>query len=210
MIKRLIAGAGVVLLASAPGMARAQTSAGQVVGFGGLTFDGVTLDRALGGGIGVSLNDHVQIVGEAGHLNNVLPSPLGLVPFALDRVLGDSPVDFRLSAFYGEGGVRVLSSSRPAIRGYVEATAGVARLRSRLSVANPIVDGVANLALQAFDSTDPLIGLGGGVLIQGGPLVLDLGYRYKRIFANDSLAGVLTPGSGLNVNQIRAGFGVRF
>jgi opacity protein-like surface antigen len=47
------------------------------------------------------------------------------------------------------------------------------------------------------------------VIVQGGPLFLDLGYRYSKIFAGNSLQGLLV-GGDVSVNQVRIGAGVRF
>lgn len=47
------------------------------------------------------------------------------------------------------------------------------------------------------------------MLVQGGPIFLDVGYRYKKILVGDSIQSVLT-GGDFSVNQIRIGAGVRF
>jgi opacity protein-like surface antigen len=98
-------------------------------------------------------------------------------------------------------------SSR-AVRPYAEATAGFARLRTGFTGPGS-ADGFVNGALGLFDTTEPLLGVGGGVLVQGGPVFLDLGYRYKKIMAGDSLQSLLTAGD-VSVNQVRIGVGVRF
>ena len=56
-----------------------------------------------------------------------------------------------------------------------------------------------------------LLGVGGGVMLNGGPVVVDAGYRYKKIAAGNSLASALTLGNnGIEVNQVRVGVGFRF
>jgi hypothetical protein len=55
-----------------------------------------------------------------------------------------------------------------------------------------------------------MLGAGGGVLIQSGPLSLDFGYRYKKILASGTVASALNGGDPYNVNQVRVGVGVRF
>jgi hypothetical protein len=47
-------------------------------------------------------------------------------------------------------------------------------------------------------------------MLQGGPLLLDLGYRYKRIITDNALVSALSLGDGLAVSQVRVGLGVRF
>mgnify|MGYP000421501534 CR=1 FL=1 len=55
-----------------------------------------------------------------------------------------------------------------------------------------------------------MLGVGGGVLVRGGPVVFDAGYRYKQLFPNDVLGAVLGLGQPLRAHQVRAGIGVRF
>jgi opacity protein-like surface antigen len=54
-----------------------------------------------------------------------------------------------------------------------------------------------------------MLGAGGGLLIQGGPVVVDLGYRFNRISAGNAVQSALT-GGDLGVHQVRFGLGVRF
>ena len=54
-----------------------------------------------------------------------------------------------------------------------------------------------------------LLGTGAGLLIQGGPVVVDLGYRYNKISAGNAIQSALT-GGDLGVHQVRFGLGVRF
>ena len=191
-----------MVLASAivlPASARAQ--GGQLQGFGGLTFGDVAESSTFGGGIAVPLSDNLQIIGEAGRMTNVMPS-------LFDSILDFAPIDVGVSAWYGEGGIRFIGSSNRAVRPYAEATAGFARLRTGFDgagSAEPFVD----TALALFGRTEPLLGVGGGVVVQGGPVFLDLGYRYKKILAGDSLQSLLT-GGDFSVNQVRIGAGVRF
>lgn len=184
---------------AAPSVARAQNA--QLQGFGGLTFGDVASDSTFGGGIAIPLADNVQIIAEAGRMRDVMPS-------LVDTVLDLTPVDVSVSAWYGEAGLRFIAPSHRAVRPYVEATAGIARLRTGfagIDSADPFING----ALGLFDRNEPMLGAGGGVVLQGGPVFVDLGYRYKRIMAGDSLQSLLTGGE-FAVNQIRFGLGVRF
>jgi opacity protein-like surface antigen len=71
-------------------------------------------------------------------------------------------------------------------------------------------DPFVRTALRFFDRTEPLLGAGAGVAISGGPVTLDLGYRYKRIIASDSIESLLVAGDRIDVSQVRIGVGVRF
>jgi hypothetical protein len=185
---------------SVPSVASAQQ--GQFQGFGGLTFGDVTSSSTFGGSIAVPLSDNLQIIGEGGRMTNLMPS-------LFDTLVDLTPADVRVSAWYGEGGLRFIASPGRAIRPYVETTAGFARLNTGIAGTGSIADAVTNTALRFLGRTEPMLGAGGGVVVQGGPLVLDLGYRYKKILAGDSWQGLLT-GGDVSVNQLRVGAGVRF
>lgn len=181
-----------------PAGAAAQNA--QVQGFGGLTFGDVTSSSTFGGGIAVPLGDNMQVIAEGGRMTDVVPSLVG-------TIVDFTPIDFGVSAYYGEAGVRLLGSSHRAVRPYAEATAGFARLRTNFHGTG--ADGIINATLGLFDRTEPLLGIGGGVIVQGGPAFIDLGYRYKKILADGSLQSFIT-GGDFHVNQVRIGVGVRF
>jgi opacity protein-like surface antigen len=178
----------------------ASAQGGQVQGFGGLTLRGINTSTTFGGSIAVGLTDHIQIIAEGGRITDLTSAPLA-------EVISILPIDVRVSAYYGEGGVRLLGSSDRAIRPYAEATAGMARLHT--GVGGFARDALVNAALGFLDSTRPIYGLGGGVLLQGGPLVVDLGYRYHRIGTGSVVQSALT-GGRLDSQQVRLGIGVRF
>ena len=194
-----IAGALAAAL-SIPSVAHAQS--GQFQGFGGLTFGDVTNSSTFGGSVAVPLGDNLQIIAEGGRMTDVMPSLLG-------TIVDFTPVDVRVSAWYGEGGLRFIASPGRAVRPYVETTAGFARLRPGFTGAGTRADAIVNTGLRFLDRTEPMLGAGGGVVVQGGPLVMDLGYRYKKILAGDSVPTLLT-GGDFSVNQVRVGVGVRF
>lgn len=196
LIATALAGALFVL----PSAALAQNS--QISGFGGMTFGDVTDSTTFGGNIAVPLSDNLQVIAEGGRMANVLPSLAG-------TLIDLTPFDAGVSAWYGEAGVRFIGSPHQTLRPYAEATAGFARLSTRVSGIGSTGTAIADAALTFFDRTDPLLGVGGGVIVQGGPLFVDLGYRYKKVLASHSVEGVLT-GGDFSVNQVRIGFGIRF
>jgi opacity protein-like surface antigen len=198
MRRLFVAAAIVAAAAAAPASASAQSS--QIQGFGGLTFGDTTSSSTFGGGIGVPLGDNLQVIAEGGRMRDVMPSLVG-------TLIDLTPFDFGVSAFYGEAGIRFIAPSHRAVRPYAEATGGFARLRGHFHGTGG--DSFINTALGFVDSTKPLLGVGGGVLVQGGPVFVDLGYRYKKIYASDSLQSFLT-GGDFSVNQVRFGVGVRF
>jgi opacity protein-like surface antigen len=116
-----------------------------------------------------------------------------------------------VSAFYGEGGVRLLAAPGSGVSPYVEGSAGVAHLQLGINGFGSTA-AIARAALNAagIDGRDPLVGIGGGVLMKAGPMHVDLGYRYKRIFANSALGSILSVGQDLQTHQLRFGLGARF
>jgi hypothetical protein len=197
----VIAGA----LACGPSVASAQERAA-LEGFGGLslnTLTSETMTPSVGGRLTLTVAPALQIVGEAGRLDNVLPTLSNAAFSAAD-------LGMRVSALYGEGGARVLMAPGSPVTPYVEGTAGVARLGIDIDRFGPIGNAAATLALQFVERTTPTVGGGGGILLRGGPIVFDVGYRYKHLFASDVLRIGLGFGQPLHTHQARLGFGVRF
>src|SRR5262245_6630163 len=179
---------------------------GFVQGFGGLQLGSLTnvdggSHTSFGGVAGASLTPNIQVIGEAGRIGNLLPA-------TTNALLAFSPVGFGVSAWYGQGGVR-FTSRGSAIRPYAEAAAGVARLQSELSGLQGAGGTIADLALRFLDRTEPLATVGGGVTFAAGPIVADVGYRYRRVFSS-SWMDVLALGDSLHSNEVRVGVGVRF
>jgi len=184
--------------------ANAWAQSGQIQGFAGLTVRSVTsssTSSTYGGRLALGLTDNIQIVGEGGRLTDIM-SP------ALATLVDLSPVDVRLSAYYGEAGVRLIGG-HGALRPYAEATAGYARMHVGFRGAGPRPDVIINTALQFLDRTEPLVGAGAGLVLEAGPAVVDLGYRYKKIRTGNAVVSALT-GGDLGVNQVRLGLGFRF
>ena len=48
------------------------------------------------------------------------------------------------------------------------------------------------------------------MLAQAGPIVFDLGYRYKHLLDTGTLGTVLGLGQELHTHEVRAGIGFRF
>jgi Outer membrane protein beta-barrel domain len=205
-MRKLILLLGVAVLAW-PVAARAQARNNDVQGFGGVTVGTSTFGSAasptFGGRVGVGLTDHIQLVGEAGRLADLSSPVFDLLDF--------TDVGVRVSAFYGEGGVRFIVSPHGAVRPYAEATAGFARLNAGISGIGGTAGAIANTALNVLNRTQPMLGIGGGLMVQGGPVSVDLGYRYKKISGGDALSTLLSAGNdGYQVNQVRVGIGFRF
>src|SRR5688572_7829844 len=206
-MRLLIAAAlAVVSVVIAPSPASAQVS---IDGFGSVQMDhlaslgdsGFPVD--FGGRVSFDVVPAVQVFGEFGRIGNVLPS-------LLSTGLAFTRLDVTASAFYGEGGVRLLAAPRSPVSPYVEGTAGVAHLRFGARGLGSTTDAIVRAALNLVDTRDPVFGAGGGLLMRAGPLNVDVGYRFKRIAANSALSSVLSVGQELQSHQVRFGVGVRF
>ena len=183
--------------------ASAQEPHAAVQAFGGLGVGSfATTNTIFGGTVTGDLTPNIQVVGEAGRLGNVLPS-------MTQTVIGLSSVDFSVSAWYGQGGVRFTGGSS-ALRPYAEASAGIARLQPHLTgIASGLPSVIASAGLAFLNTTSPIASLGGGVMFQSGAFVADIGYRHRRVFS-DTWVDALTLGDSLSSNEVRVGFGVRF
>ena len=174
-----------------------------VQGFGVLGVGSMTTTNAnFGGLVTGSLTRNVQIVGEAGRIDNILPS-------TTQTLISLSPVGFGISAWYGEGGVRVTGGSS-GVRPYAETLAGIARLHPEVSgIGSGLPSVIADVGLRFLDRTSPVATVGGGVTFEGGAFVADIGYRHRRVFS-DSWMDALALGGSLSTNELRLGIGVRF
>ena len=205
-MRQLLMVSATLIALAVPSVARAQNGNTSVQGFGGLTFGtssvlGTSTASTFGGSIAAGLTPNIQIVGEVGRLSDIKPPLLDLLDF--------TPFDLRVSAWYGEAGVRFIASPHSNVRPYAEATAGMARLNTGLSGFGGRTDAVLDAGLGFLNRTEPLLGVGGGVVVQGGPIALDIGYRYKKIMAT-GVASALNARNAYQVNEVRIGVGVRF
>ena len=197
-MRRILGFLACVVFLPASALAQGNSS---VVGFGGFSTNGFDSgSTSVGGAVSFNLTPGIQAVGEFGHLGNVLPS-------TADTLL--SFADVGVSAFYGEGGVRLIAP-RGALAPYAEATAGFARLDFNTPDLGRFGNLAADVAFAYVDRTTPIASVGGGLLVRSGPAVFDVGYRYKQLFANDVLQSVLGLGEPLHAHQVRFGVGVRF
>jgi hypothetical protein len=90
-----------VVLSVLPIPAFAQANQSFVQGFGGLRLaTAPSVTPTVGGTVGVGLTPYIQVIGEVGHISDVLPS-------TVETLMIVSPVTVHRSALYGEGGVRL-------------------------------------------------------------------------------------------------------
>lgn len=208
MLQRLLVSAALLSVCSLATPAHAQTTNRAIQGFGGITFGtsstpfvgGTSAAPTFGGTVVAGFLPNLQVVGEFGRMSDIKPP--------LFDLLGYTPVGLHVTAWYGEGGVRVIASPHSSVRPYGEATAGWARLNTNVSGFGGAAYEVIEEGLGFLNRTDPLLGVGGGMVFQTGPLAIDVGYRYKKILAS-GLAATLN-GGDYHVNDVRVGVGFSF
>ena len=177
---------------------------GAIAGFGGMSLTGSgSTEPDLGGNLAFELTPGVELIGEAGRVANVLP------PLA-DTLFSTTNSGIRASALYAEGGVRFQLAPHARVSPYAEATAGISRLTVTSARLGPLASGLTSAAIALLGRTGPVAGAGGGILLKAGPVVFDLGYRYKQFFPSAPLEMALGLGEPLRSHQARVGFGVRF
>ena len=164
---------------------------------------GLGSNMNFGGRVAFTLAPGFEAVGEVGRMGNILP-PLASSIFAF------SPVDLQASAVYGEGGMRAFLGGRSAVNPYIEATGGWARENISLNGLGATANDLLALGLSFTNRTAPVAGLGGGVTFHTGRLVLDAGYRYKKIFDRNFVTTLIGGGQALTSHQVVFGAGVRF
>jgi hypothetical protein len=182
----------------------AQANQSFIQGFGGLRLaTAPSMTPTVGGTVGVGLTPYIQVIGEVGHISDVLPS-------IIETLMTVSPVTVRRSALYGEGGVRLNTGPVGHVGVYGETLFGAARLNTSVSgLGSARTDAIANLALRFVNTTSNVGALGTGVILQGGPVVATIGYRYTRFFSDNVLDTLLSAGHA-DINEARISFGFRF
>jgi opacity protein-like surface antigen len=205
--------------------AAAQTGEhGYIGALSGATFTVINSPLWAGSG-GVNLGQNVQITGEVGRMQNLesnfMRDDLQAIEAAAlleEGVPVTAKADVR--SFYATGGVRVLFLSSGNIRPYAAGSAGVAHLMPKPVFAALGID-VTSALLQEPDiqkvfatMNRPLASVGGGIsFTPTRHLLLDVGYKYSRIFIPTTYLQIPTSPhqhDGINVHRLYAGAGYLF
>ncbi len=214
--------AGVVFLFAAGGAAQAQSAQasssdeghGYVVAVADAAFGAVN-SQSYGAEAGYTFRPGLQLFIEAGRVNNVASTTFFTAAQVIAGGLGQTQAGVSFTAkqpaAFGDVGVRYLVPvAATRLQPYVLAGLGIARVTNdaRFSVGGTDVTGnLAQYGVQLGTDlsghfTKPLLALGVGAMVPvWSRLVVDLHYRYGRIFAADA---------GINVSRAGIGFGVGF
>jgi opacity protein-like surface antigen len=202
------------------GVAHAQTRTpaavdkGYVEGVAQSAFGNVTT-QSYGAEVGVTVAPNVQVFGEFGRIKTVASTEftaaaskiaIGLAPPVQPAAVGftaKQPV-----TFFGAGAKYLIPTATP-VKPYVLGGFGMAKVENDVVFTLGGTDAGSALAQYVTLGSDlsgtvtkPMLTLGGGVAIPvWQAIVLDLQYRYGRIFTEEQ---------AITTNRAGIGFGVRF
>jgi opacity protein-like surface antigen len=203
------------------GVAQAQTGSGSdptgrgyVEGVAQSAFGNVT-SQSFGVEAGVTILSNVEVFLEGGRVNDVAVAQIGAAAQTIGGYLSQTQANVTYTVkepvTFGVLGAKYVVPTGK-VRPYVLAGAGIAKVSRNVSFAVGGTDVTSNLAQAPYyvqlgsdlsgGFTKPMLVLGGGVLWPAWQrLVVDLHYRYGRIYADEG---------GINVNRVGVGIGVRF
>jgi len=171
--------------------------------------------QAYGGEVGFTVMPNVQVFVEGGRINNVAGATVGaaaqVIVTGLAQTQSNVGVSVKEPVTFGAAGVKYLVPvNGTKLQPYVMGGIGIAKVRNDVKFSVNGTDVTATLPQLGVqlgtdlsgDFTKALLTVGGGVAVPVWQrLVLDLHYRYGRIFA---------PEQGINVSRAGIGLGVRF
>jgi len=176
-------------------------------------FGNVT-SQSYGAEIGFAVKPGVQIFVEAGRTRDAAPSALGADAQTIAGYLtqSQSGVSFTVKqpVTFGVAGVKFQLPTQSKAQPYVLGGFGLARYTQDVHFLVSGTDVTGNLTTYGVvlgsdlsgSLTKPMMTLGGGVAVPVyQKLVIDLNYRFGRVFAS---------GGGMNINRAGVGLGVRF
>ena len=216
---RVCAAAAIMVLvfcgaASAQSASTADTDRGYVEAVLQSAFGNVT-SQSYGAEGGVTIRPNLQVFFEGGMVRNVATDEIGAAAQTIAGFLSQSQSSVGFSvrqpvAFFA-GGVKLLIPTSSSLRPYVLAGGGIANVKqdvtftiagSDVTTVLPTQYGVTLGSDLSGSFTKPMIEAGAGVMWPAWQrLVIDVQFRYGRIFAEDA---------GINVSRAGVGLGVRF
>lgn len=204
-----------------PGVASAQTAAGAsdadrgyVEGVIQSAFGNVT-SQSYGAEIGVAIKPNLQIFVEAGIVRDVATPEIGSAAQAIAGFLSQTQanVGFRVKepVTFGVAGIKVIVPIEGRLRPYVVGGAGIASVKQDVSFTVGGSDVTSSLPTQygvqlgtdlSGSFSKPMIVAGAGAMWPAWQqLVVDVQFRFGRVFAEDG---------GINVSRAGIGIGIRF
>jgi hypothetical protein len=207
---------GMLALAS---VASAQASAsasdadhGYVEGAIQSAFGNVT-SQSFGAEVGFTVRSNIQVFVEAGRIRDAATPSIGaaaqIIAAGLSQTQANVGFQVKEPVTFGVAGLKFVVPTSGPLRPYVLAGGGVASVTQDVAFTVGGTDVTSNLPQLGVtlgsdlsgSFTKPMVVVGAGAMWPWQRLVVDLQYRYGRIFADDG---------GINVSRAGIGIGVRF
>jgi hypothetical protein len=201
------------------GVASAQTPAsasytdhGYVEGVIQSAFGNVT-SQSFGAEVGFTVMPNIQVFAEVGKVRDAATASIGTAAQIIAAGLSQTQanVAFRVKepVTFGVAGLKFVVPTAGTLRPYVLAGGGVASVKQDVAFTVGGTDVTSNLPQLGVTLgsdlsgtfTKPMVVVGAGAMWPWQRLVVDLQYRFGRIFAEDE---------GINVSRAGIGIGVRF
>lgn len=194
--------------AQAPAPAPTPTSKGYAEVVAQSAFGNVT-SQSFGGEVGVNVMPSLQVFVDAGLVRDAAPASLGTnaqrIATGIAAVAGSTDFHVKQPVTFGVVGVKAVVPTGTIVQPYLAVGGGIAQVKRDVTFTVPSGDLTQFVTLGedlSGSETKPMLSVGGGIGVPlGRNFVVDLQYRYGRIF---------TTGEGLNVTRAGIGFGVRF
>jgi hypothetical protein len=184
-----------------------------VAGMAGVTFGNKT-SSLFGAEAGMKVGDILEVFAEGGRMTDVTTSGTEAAAVALSTWLGtqgkgSATWTVKTPATYVAIGARYLFPMSGRFEPYAAMTVGLANVSKEASFAvngADVTGSLQSLNVQLGRDLDgktnnALLTLGGGVKMPFGPVIVDAGARYARIFTNPT---------GTNLIRLQAAVGYRF
>jgi opacity protein-like surface antigen len=172
-------------------------------------FGNVT-SQSYGGEIGVAIRRGLDVFVEGGFVRDAAPAALTTsaetIAGGITAVAGNAAFHVKQPVTFGVAGLKyIVPTSSRSVEPYVLGGGGVAKVERDVSFSTSAGDVTQFVTLGSDLSgseTKGMVSVGGGVAVPVvRRLILDLQYRYGRVF---------TSGEGLNIHRAGVGIGVRF
>jgi opacity protein-like surface antigen len=209
---------GVLALASAAGAqtrpGASDTEHGYVEGVIQSAFGNVT-SQSFGVELGVTIRPNLQLFVEGGVTRDAATPEIGaaaqLIAGSLSQTQANVAFRVKEPVTFGVAGLKIIVPTSGPVRPYVLGGGGLASVKQDVAFTVGGTDVTSNLASQfgvtlgtdlSGTFTKPMVVAGAGAMwMPAARLVLDLQFRFGRIFAEDG---------GINVSRAGVGLGVRF
>ena len=182
------------------------TQKGYVEAVAQAAFGNVT-SQSFGGEFGFNLQPSLQIFAEGGFVHDTAPASLGAsaqqIGVGIANVAGSADYTVKQPVTFGAAGLKYIVPTGNKYQPYAMLGGGAAQVKRDVTFTTSGGD-INQFVTVGTDlsgtETKGMVTAGVGVAVPLGVLIIDLQYRYGRVFTSD----------GLNINRAGIGIGVRF